>query len=368
MRSLQSSVAAWVLVLPVLVRANLVGPTLDLLVEEKKSETAALPTSTLSYVSPVTTTDTFTIDTTSALLSSEASTSQLAASTASAKVSAIGSFSSISLSFSSPTPTISTTSDTSSAHRTLVIVLSTVLGFLGLVLTAALLVFCICYRNGGRPFNHRGASPINDDEIATWRGATASDTKSEIIASPNTIIENTRSPPHYHSSSMSSSQSPGWTWSMGSSPTSTRVVGLTSAGPIPDTPSFLARAPNSRAGLTDEAIPGADPFVATVKRQTSRLSKTPPGHSRSKSRRSSNSGRSISSYLGGRSSMSKERVLTWYDPEDEAALRVLRNSQTTSTSPVSPSLDIGLGGLSPRPPSPPRPETFDELEIGRAIA
>lgn len=64
---------------------------------------------------------------------------------------------------------------------------------------------------------------------------------------------------------------------------------------LPQTP-IQARAPNARAGLTDDAVPGDEPYIACPKRQSSRLSKLPLSssprsthgrHARSRSSRSS---------------------------------------------------------------------------------
>jgi hypothetical protein len=61
---------------------------------------------------------------------------------------------------------------------------------------------------------------------------------------------------------------------------------------LPQTP-IQARAPNARAGLTDDAVPGDDPFLPCPRRQPSRVYKLPPvarprsAHIRSRSSRSS---------------------------------------------------------------------------------
>jgi hypothetical protein len=101
---------------------------------------------------------------------------------------------------------------------------------------------------------------------------------------------------------------------------------------MPATPSFLAKAPNSRAGLTDENVPGAYPFIPPVKRQSARLSKPPPGHCRSKSGRSSKSARGVWSYAGGAGPNTESRtndgMRTWFDAEDND-MRRKRESRTT---------------------------------------
>jgi hypothetical protein len=252
------------------------------------------------------------------------------------------------------------------------IVLAVVLSLLGLILIIAALFLLYRYRSEKSPFNHRGASPIDDDEIATWRGA-AIDPEGPPMAmnqtdnpkSPNQTVRTVR-----QASTITFTHSPSWTWTVNSSPASTRS-GFVSGVTVPNTPSFLARAPNARTGLTDEAIPGADPFITPVKRQSSRLSKMPPGHGRSKSRRSSISAKSITSYHGGRGSSGKERPSMWYDPDDEGVEKDGRKSRRTNSSPNTSVFNEGRasesGGLSPRPKSHSNAGARDQ-DIGRAIA
>jgi hypothetical protein len=247
------------------------------------------------------------------------------------------------------------------SHQDLSIVLAVVLSLLGLILIAAALFLLYRYRS----------SPIGDDEIATWRGAMI-DPEGPPIAmnqtdnpkSPNRTVRTVR-----QASTITFTHSPGWTWTANSSPASTRS-GFVSGEAVPNTPSFLVRAPNARTGLTDEAIPGADPFITPVKRQSSRLSKMPRGHGRSKSRRSSISAKSIMSYHGGRESSGKERIGMWYDPDEEGVQKDGRKSRRTNSSPNTSVFDEGhaseSGGLSPRPKSHSKPETRDR-DIGRAM-
>jgi hypothetical protein len=272
--------------------------------------------------------------------------------------SAIPSLRASSLSMSTTSSAMSEQSS-STHHRTLVIVLSTVLGFVGLALIAAAAFLTYRYCGGQYRFGRRGASPINDDEIASWR-RNAQDQKQRIPSLDPMPSTREVTP-------IALTHSPGWTWT--ASPTSIRTISAV----IPDTPSFLAKAPNSRAGLTDEAIPGADPFIATVKRQSSRLSKAPPGHTRTKSRRSSTSGKSVWSF-NGRDRIStdmkaKDRHPTWYDPEDGAGNNHIKDLDF-STPGTSEFDSLSTGGLSPRPKSRSKPWELelDEKEIGRAIA
>ncbi|RDL41929.1 uncharacterized protein BP5553_01908 [Venustampulla echinocandica] len=247
------------------------------------------------------------------------------------------------------------------SHKTLVIILSTVIGSVGIILVITALWLIHRYRRGKSPFSHRGASPIDDEEIASWRAPP------EEPKLP--ILQPGRQQAGQDVDTIGLAHSPDWMWP--SAPPAVRPRPSISTI-IPNTP-CTARAPNSRAGLTDEAIPGADPFIPPMKRQSSRLSKTPPGHARTKSRRSSMSGKSIWSYngttIGNVESKPRERTHIWYDPENDNIGRELKDLDHASSSPGTSIFD-GLavaGGLSPRPASRPRLSAEDK-EIGRAIA
>ncbi|KFY19404.1 hypothetical protein V493_07974 [Pseudogymnoascus sp. VKM F-4281 (FW-2241)] len=156
-------------------------------------------------------------------------------------------------------------------HRTLVIVLSAVFGSLAIFMIASATVFVIRWRRNPK-YHRRGISPVDDEEIERWRGRK--ETYTEAPA---------QSPPKSHRRQSSSvvivSHPPGWTWSAEPSPFGSRNSGETALSPPP----MVARAPNSRSGLTDGAILGADPFVPPVRRPSARLAK----HGRNQSRKSS---------------------------------------------------------------------------------
>lgn len=288
-----------------------------------------------------------TIDVSSFMTSSSA-----AISTSSGAGSSSSSYNETSMSSSSEIS--QTTNSKGISHQTLVIILSAVLGSLGLILLVGA-VFCLYrYRRGQAPFRHRGASPINDDEIESWR---TSGREKHLIPAPNhgpAIREVSLLPMH----------SPQWTWA--ASPTSIRTISANMSEPH----SVVAKAPNARAGLTDEALPGADPFITPPKRQSSRLSKAPPGHSRTRSRRSSISAKSLwgrersSSDLKG-----KDQQSTWYDQEVEVISSHIPTDNGSSSPGVSDFFDgVPSGGLSPRPKSRPRLYEISREDIGRAIA
>jgi hypothetical protein len=250
----------------------------------------------------------------------------------------------------------------SNQRRTLIIVLSTVLGSIGIILIVAGIFLCCRYRKGRAPFRQRGATPIDDDEIESWRG-TVLEQKQQ---SPKLEAGSTVTPRGVSIDSIALKHSPQWTW-----PGSPNAMhSLNSPGSLPEPPSLVARMPNSRVGLTDEAIPGDDAFIPPIKRQSSRLSKAPPGHARTKSRRSSISTKSIRSYNGALTgdSRSKERIPTWCDPDNDSVGTALRD--TAHSSPGTSIFDgLNAGGLSPRPKSKSQLRSWDNnQDIGRAIA
>ena len=67
-------------------------------------------------------------------------------------------------------------------------------------------------------------------------------------------------------------------------------------------------------------------------------------------------------------SKAKERGQAWFDPDDEAIGKALRDTPPNSNSPGTSIFDgLSPGGLSPRPKPQPRPWE-DAKDIGRAIA
>ncbi|KAF8867020.1 hypothetical protein BDZ45DRAFT_667015 [Acephala macrosclerotiorum] len=301
-------------------------------------------------------------------------TSSSAASTTSRATSTTSSPNETSLSMSSSS---ATSQPTKISHQTLIIILSAVFGSVGLILLGGAIFLLYRFSQGRTPFRHRGASPINDDEIESWRSGR----EKQPIPPPDhgpAIREVASLPLH----------TPAWTWAASS--TSIRTVSANmsdfpSVIAYPEPLSVVAKAPNARAGLTDEALPGADPFITPPKRQSSRLSKAPPGHARTKSRRSSISAKSMwsvrersSSDLKGKDRYStwydqdpksKERQSTWYDQDDEVVSSHMRTDNGSSSPGISDFFDgVPSGGLSPRPKSRPRLWEVSREDIGRAIA
>lgn len=284
----------------------------------------------------------------------------------------------------SPQATMSISGDMTPQRRTLIIVLSSVLGSLVLILIAVAIFFACRCRKRRTTFRNGGVTPIDDEEIESWR---VNEPKQQ---SPIPDSKSPQTPRGPSIDSVALKQSPGWTWT--GTPATVHAINL--AGPsFPEPPPFVAKAPNSRIGLTDETIRGADPFISLPKRQGSRLSKAPPGHSRTKSRRSSTSAKSVKSIKSEKSngahirqgsgapiwesngaavreSKSKERVRTWGEPDNDSIGTGLRDTDYTNSSPGTSLFDglNNVGGLSPRPKSKSQLKPWQNTEdIGRAI-
>ncbi|KAJ8061014.1 hypothetical protein OCU04_010092 [Sclerotinia nivalis] len=281
--------------------------------------------------------------------------------------------------FSSSTAGSSASSGIS--RNTLIIILASVLGTLGIILVSIAIYLFIRYRRN-RSFTGRGVTPIDDSEIESWR---RSGNERKVFMGEDLVFDKeTGGRDYIQSNTIQMTHSPGWTWT--ASPTSSRTrstfypSGISSY--VPDSPTFLAQAPNARIGLTDEVMPGAEPFIKPAERRRSRLSKS-GGHSRTKSRRSSVSGRSMWSIKSGNGGELKglkanDRVATWYDPEDDFRIHRHYSHRDYNDSPAMSFQEMAPGpgtlapvtALSPRPP--PRvayPSFWDsDREIGLAIS
>jgi len=297
--------------------------------------------------------------------------------------------------------------------RTLVIALSTVLSVVGCLMVVGGLLICWRYRRRRVPFLSRGVTPIDDEEIATWKsprtekaGTLNGDTDAEADAattggsSPKDDEKSPVNNAHGKKASTSSVKKPPsvivYSNAQGQgrqsldyyydseSPGSARTVGGYSGKTsldkaLPRTP-IQARAPNSRAGLTDESIPGDDPFIVTtgLKRQQSRLSKLPPTHRRSssyahhhhrrgQSSRSSTATRSMGAGdFGGYASdigVSSPR----YSHEQAVIRTRSSHSRIYSSSSIPPRLSFGDEALTMSQSLPSTSPWFRDDDIGRAI-
>ncbi|KAI0427726.1 hypothetical protein F5Y09DRAFT_344371 [Xylaria sp. FL1042] len=180
-------------------------------------------------------------------------------------------------------------SNTISSHDKLVIVLSTVLGFIGVSLIVFAALWYLRNRRRHKLFN-RGLTPIGDDEIATWKvNRTAEEKETEAY---------TTRPSHVSKDSTSSARIQYQKGALSRPSTDAMAAGIAPRSFIggsfsmdlpraPEAAAAFARAPNARTGLTDETIPGDEPFVPQLKRQPSRLQKMPPGTPKTVSRSNS---------------------------------------------------------------------------------
>lgn len=216
----------------------------------------------------------------------------------------------------------------SSGNRKTIIVLATLMSIVGCLLIAgAIWTFIRCRRRRTKLFA-RGITPIGDDEIETWKGRRTEKglletdmdcpppssssaqaqpqqkrhhQKTESATSlrkPPSVIVYARKSDEFSSPTSPTSASYPWAHKMSFDGVVVKRSmdggGKTSFDKeLPFTP-IQARAPNAREGLTDEAIPGDEPFVGSPRRRGSRLSKQfsrypQQTHARNKSSRSSSS-------------------------------------------------------------------------------
>ncbi|KAI1657082.1 hypothetical protein F4813DRAFT_90622 [Daldinia decipiens] len=262
---------------------------------------------------------------------------------------------------STSTPSSASSNDNGSGSSILTIVLSTVLSVAGVVLIAVGAYLCTGDRRRRLPIFNRGITPIGDDEIATWKSDRSAEKANRFTTRPTysqngSISTSTRRAPsliQYQNGARPSLEV--------ISPRS--FIGDKNSFDLPEIPgAVLARAPNARSGLTDEAIPGDDPFLPAPRRHPSRLHKLPPNspvmNNRKESR--SNSLRSFSE-----PSWRDSAVET--SPPRGSSEGYSRIHRIYSNSPLPPPPRISYGendqftGLSP-PPS-----RRNESTIGLAV-
>lgn len=275
-----------------------------------------------------------------------------------------------------PSPDNGNGSDSSDLNRTTVIVLSTVLSVVGVILVVGAALFCLrCRRRRSKLFR-RGITPIDDDEIETWKssrrekelgddagltryGDNHGHVKHESVSSTRKstsviVYSNARR------SEERSPRSPRTQFQYGKRSLDGRKISFDKE--LPQTP-IQARAPNAREGLTDDAVPGDDPFIQYPKRQTSRLSKNPPNHPQQPRHahtrtRSSFSLRSLGDHIRGYDSEVELTPRTSHDCHDYQARRSNdHHSRVFSSIPPRLSLSNDWPG-SPR---------LRQDMIGRAI-
>lgn len=257
---------------------------------------------------------------------------------------------------SSPSATPSSVSSSdSSGTSTLTIALSTVLSVIGVVLIAAAAYLCTGGRRKRIPGFKRGITPIGDDEIATWKSNRSQEkisdrytTRPSHSQNPSTATSTRRAPSviqYQHGGRPS--------LDVVSSPRS--FIDGKYSFDLPQVPgAVLARAPNARSGLTDDMVPGDDPFLPSPKRHPSRLHKLPPSspsmHGRTKGSRSS----SLRSFAEA-AWRQGEGADTTSSPRGSSDARSRSHNRiySNSTLPPPPRLSFGdseqLTGLSPPP-------------------
>ncbi|KAL1860452.1 hypothetical protein Daus18300_009226 [Diaporthe australafricana] len=257
-----------------------------------------------------------------------------------------------------PTPDNSGGSDSSDGNRTTVIVLSTVLSVVGVVLVVGAALVCLrCRRRRSKLFR-RGITPIDDDEIETWKtkrhekelgddaGLTAyADNSGHVKHESVSSTRKSTSVIVYSNNRRSeerSPRSPRTQFNYGKRSLDGRKISLDKE--LPQTP-IQARAPNAREGLTDDAVPGDDPFIHYPRRQASRLSKMPPNlqqprHAHTRTR-SSFSLRSLGDHFRGYDSEVELTPRTSHDCHNSSGRPSHeRHSRVFSSSSIPPRLSL----------------------------
>ncbi|POS72689.1 hypothetical protein DHEL01_v208913 [Diaporthe helianthi] len=277
-----------------------------------------------------------------------------------------------------PAPNNLNNSDSSDGNRTTIIVLSTILSVVGVILIVGAALFCLrCRRRRSKLFR-RGITPIDDDEIETWKssrrekelgddarqtmhGDNNGHVKHESVSSTRKstsviVYSNVRK------SEERSPRSPRTQFQYGKRSLDGRKISFDKE--LPQTP-IQARAPNAREGLTDDAVPGDDPFIQHPRRQTSRLAKTPPNHPQHPRHvhtrtRSSFSLRSLGDHTRGYDSEVELTPRTSHDCHEYQSRRSNdHHSRVISSSSIPPR-------LSPSNDWPGSPQLRQDM-IGRAI-
>ncbi|KAK1688257.1 hypothetical protein BDP55DRAFT_62756 [Colletotrichum godetiae] len=252
-------------------------------------------------------------------------------------------------------------------NRGLVVALSTVLSVLGVIIIIGAIFLCYRYRRGRLPFSRRGNSPIDDEEIESWKACRTIEKCTTVVVDKHDSAGSIRKPAsvivyqnhNQHQPRPSTDTAPRSLYHK-------RSMDKKSID-IPQTP-VLARAPNARVGLTDDAVEGDLAFLPSPKRQNSRLSKLPsPRHGRHRSSRSSASVGSLREHWYGYHTDTELSPRPSVDPyfRMPSSAHSDGKHQRVYSSPSNPprlSLDeeYHMGGLSPRP-------FLRQSEIGLAV-
>ena len=260
--------------------------------------------------------------------------------------------------------------DSGISWRDLTIILGTALPGWTIILLGT--IFCCHFHRRKARFLRRGITPIDDEEIESWKGDR--DVDRDVEARPPMHERN----PSYHTTRSTTSIQKPPSVIVYQNPQENRMSEDQAPCPSPsykrslDLPStpVLARAPNSRPGLTDESIQGDDAFLPQPKRPRSRLSKHPPvslQQNYPRCTRSLSRGAAHAQWYGF--DMESD-ASPWHSTETFPRSRSLcslcqarRNSAYSCPAKAPRSSfddEMYVGGLSPRP-------QVHKSEIGRAI-
>lgn len=208
---------------------------------------------------------------------------------------------------------------------------------------------------------NRGITPIGDEEIASWKVGPPSEkqalrpsTRSQHTPSPSTTSIKSPSVIQYATSARPSFDL------VSPAPLLTNKISID----LPRAPgtAVLARAPNARSGLTDDAVPGDAPFVVeSLRRQPSKLSKkqSTSGRTSLDQRTRGSRANSYKSIADHGKSLDLPRP-----PSDGSRRGHTRIYSSSSVPPVLSSSECAhYSALSPPPP----PSRGRREDIGRAI-
>ncbi|KAF3016809.1 hypothetical protein E8E14_009862 [Neopestalotiopsis sp. 37M] len=255
--------------------------------------------------------------------------------------------------------------------RTLIITLSTVLSVVGVIIIAITVYLCLRRRRKRSKMFNRGITPIDDDEIATWKIRRAADEKSgtRFTSRNSTTAYTQRRAPRNAVIQYQSQTRP----STDTVPQSPMSYSRKQSFEVPQQPpaAVLAVAPNARTGLTDETVPGDQPFVMIPKRHPSKLSKAPPVSIGSHRPRTSRGSRSSSIRSVGEGWYNENMAVTPRTSSDHAPTRVPARVYSNSAAPPRRSLGENRPFVSTSDNEPLTtvlsPPPLHRTEIGRAI-
>ncbi|KAM0254782.1 hypothetical protein ACHAQJ_006440 [Trichoderma viride] len=259
----------------------------------------------------------------------------------------------------------------SSSHETLTIVLATAIPSVFLIILAGVIYHRVRRRRAR--FRNRGITPIDDEEIESWKidRTHSLDAEEKLPGTPKSAISEPKRVHHSHHASTS----------IGSVKSSSVIVYQSRVSEeqlpwspahgkqsidIPPTP-VLARAPNSRPGLTDETVRGDKAYVNVKRTPSSRLTKTtPPRHTRTRSTRSTRSSFGASAkreqwYTQTPEQNSPRQSADIYSKSAPSSRRATISTPANhATRQGFREDEVPLTGLSPRP-------VVLRSDIGRAI-